>query len=741
MQQNATSGHRWRFNRLGGFDQVRLDREEDIRQLANLDQKLWAALSCPVNGLELDTKTMTMLDCDSDGRVRVQEILAAVNWSCRMMTTLDSFMAGAPALPLAAINTDHEEGRHLQASARRLLAMLGKTDADAISIEDVAETDNLLLAARFNGDGIIPAEAAEDETIAAIITDIIATVGSDPDRSGKPGISQERLETFFAAATAYSTWWEGGQADPKIRPLGDDTTEAANLFLRLRSKIDDYFLRTGLAAFDPNAAAPMNPALITYETLAAGDLTAATAELEKFPLAHIQASRPLPLGEGLNPVWVADMARLNELVFTKLFGTISELDAGQWRQVTETFSAYLAWQSDKQGAEVDALGIERVQEILAGDIRLQLEQLITDDLALAEEIADIDKVVGLVHFNRDLHRLLRNFVSFTDFYGRRDKAIFQAGTLYIDGRALELCIKVQDIASHSTMANLSRTYLAYCSCQRRNSAETMTIAAAFTGGDADNLMVGRNGVFYDRAGDDWDATIVKIVEHPISVRQAFWAPYKRIARMIGEQIEKFAADRDKAVDAKAGAGITEISAKAAAGDAKVAPAAPFDVAKFAGIFAAIGLALGAMGTAFATVFGVFFALPVWQMPLVIVGVLLAISGPSMLIAYLKLRQRNLGPMLDANGWAINTRAGINIPFGTTLTRLAELPKGAERSLADPYAEKKTPWKFWLFVLVLLTALAFSWQKGYLQHGLALLERPVAEKAAEPAPPTPPPAAK
>ena len=63
----------------------------------------------------------------------------------------------------------------------------------------------------------------------------------------------------------------------------------------------------------------------------------------------------------------------------------------------------------------------------------------------------------------------------------------------------------------------------------------------------------------------------------------------------------------------------------------------------------------------------------------------------MLIAWLKLRQRNLGPILDANGWAINSRAKINIPFGTSLTGLAKLPEGAERALTDPYAEKKRAW--------------------------------------------------
>ncbi len=286
----------------------------------------------------------------------------------------------------------------------------------------------------------------------------------------------------------------------------------------------------------------------------------------------------------------------------------------------------------------------------------------------------------------NLHCLLCNFVSLRDFYTPGKKAIFQAGTLYLDGRSCELCVRVADVAAHSALSGLSRTYLAYCECRRRGGDDRMTIVAAFTGGDSDNLMTGRNGVFYDRKGRDWDATIVKIIEHPISVSQAFWAPYKRVARLLTEQIEKFAGAREKAVDAGAAKGIADVSAKTEAG--KATPATPFDIAKFAGIFAAIGLALGAIGTALASVVTGFLGLSWWQMPLAFVGLMLVISGPSMLMAYLKLRQRNLGPILDANGWAVNTLARINIPFGATLTGTATLPPGAERSLRDPFAEKQ-----------------------------------------------------
>jgi hypothetical protein len=93
----------------------------------------------------------------------------------------------------------------------------------------------------------------------------------------------------------------------------------------------------------------------------------------------------------------------------------------------------------------------------------------------------------------------------------------------------------------------------------------------------------------------------------------------------------------------------------------------------------------------------FLALRWWQIPLAVAGIMLAISGPSMTLAWFKLGSRNLGPILDANGWAINARARINIPFGTSLTQLAQLPANSERSLSDPFRgevfgpEAGTPW--------------------------------------------------
>jgi hypothetical protein len=241
----------------------------------------------------------------------------------------------------------------------------------------------------------------------------------------------------------------------------------------------------------------------------------------------------------------------------------------------------------------------------------------------------------------------------------------------------------------------------------------MTIAAAFTAGDSDFLMVGRNGVFYDRKGQDWDATIVRIIEHPISIRQAFWAPYKRLARLIGDQMQKLAAARSRAADERRTLQAISATQNVAAGKPAPPPAPPFDVAKFAGIFAAIGLAIGAIGAVLASIMAGILKLAWWQFPIVIAVIILVVSIPSALLAWLKLRKRNLGPILDANGWAVNAHAKINIPFGTSLTAAARLPENAERSLADPFAEKKTPWKLYLFLAALLVVALVLGRYGYL----------------------------
>lgn len=711
--KSKATPHRWSFFRSGGFDQVRLDAGSDVAAVGELDQKLWAALACPIQGVEFDKRTLQLLDHDKDGRIRVPEVLAAVSWTTSLIKNSDDFAARPEALPLAAINDSVEDGAKLLASAKQILENLGRADATHISPADTADTAKIFAGTKFNGDGVITVATAEDAFTKSVIQDIIDCLGAQTDLSGEPGVTAEMLAQFKSDAQTYSDWWSLSEREVvNVLPNSAATEKAAADFEKVKGKVDDYFTRCRFAKFDGRAATHLNRAEAELDAIAGHDLTETSQELAAFPLALIEVDKPLPLTGGLNPAWEDAIFVFRDEVIKPLFGSISVLSFEQWRFLNAKFSAYRSWKSSEPETKTAKLGRDRVRAILAGNALNEIFDLIKKDKMLEQQSKSIAAVERLARYYCYLHQLLNNFVSFGDFYTRKGKAIFQIGTLYLDSRACELCIQVADIDKHSTLAPLSKIYLAYCECTRRGSGEKMMIAAAFTGGDSDNLLVGRNGIFYDRQGRDWDATIVKIIENPISIRQAFWAPYKRVGRAIEQQIEKMAAARDKAAQEKAIAGATGAGEKLEA--AKASPT-PFDVAKFAGIFAAIGLAVGAIGTMLSSVATSFASLPLWQMPLAILGVVFGISIPSMVMAALKLRQRNLAPLLDASGWSVNTRAKINIPFGGALTGVAKIPEGSIRSVNDPFAEKKRPWKAYIFLALLLGVAYGLWNQGYLQR--------------------------
>jgi hypothetical protein len=727
MASNNTNTHRWRFFRAGGVDQVQLRDGKDIANLASLDQKLWMALAVPTRGTELDPKTADLIDTDKDGRIRPPEIIAAVQWAVGVLKDVGHVMKGGDSVPLAEI-----ADAGTLAGAKRILASLKKPDATAISLAEVTDTVKIFAETKLNGDGVVIAETADDAAVRKAIEDVIAALGPVTDRSGHPGVDQANLDRFFAEAQTLLDWSAKGEADKTLTPLGLDGTAAASAAIKVvKPKIDDYFARCRLAAFDSHALAAVNSDEKDYAAFAQHELTITSPEIAALPVANIEGNRALPLAEGLNPAWAAAVATLAHSAVTPLLGSRTALTEADWGAVQAKVAGYDAWSDSKPASAVETLGLPRLRELLGSSARAAITALIAQDAALEDEFKQVASVEKLVRFQKDLYELLTNSVNFADFYGRTG-AIFQTGTLYLDARSCRLCVEVTDAAKHAALAGLAGAYLAYCDITRAGGAKK-TICAVFTDGSRDNLMVGRNGVFYDRAGADWDATITKVIDNPISVREAFWSPYTKLVRMIEEQIAKRAAAADAAANAK----VTQTATAATTIDqAKPAEPKKMDI----GVVAALGVAAGSIGTALSFLATKLFDLSAWQIPLAILGIILVISGPAMFIAYLKLRKRNLGPILDANGWAINTVAKMNVPFGASLTDLPRLPAGAERSLEDPYAEKRSPWpRIIIFLIVLAIAYAVLNRFGLIHEwtGGRLGNAPTTAVAAPVAPQPPP----
>ena len=524
------SKHIWKYANIGGDTRVVIKDGKDIQHLAELDEKLWAVLACPVSGLEIPDESLQYMDNNGDSKIHIADVISTAEWLCKALRDPQVLFQGQASLALT----------------------------------DIADETLLTIATPLATDGVVTLDAVKSAIAGATI---------EAQSAPEAPYTADVMAAYKACQESYTQYFQ--------------TTKLQSL---------------GLATLPADAAAP----------------------------------------------------GLTEEQFTEMGKKIAEYEAGK--------------------AAADS----------------------ANAAALAAAKAQYKPLEKLLLLCRDYVTLLHNFVSFQDFYAKRAKAllgrgaddespwaIFQAGTLIIDQRACNLCLKVTDMAKHNTQAIDSGMFLIYCNCKHHATGQTMQIVAAMTVGDIRNLKVGKNALFYDRQGRDWEAEVVKIIDNPISIGQAFWSPYRKLGEWVSGLITKSAAEKEK----KSFADLTaKLQAPPAAGQA--AQPAPFDIAKFAGIFAAIGMAVGAIGTFLTSLLnevGEFAKNGWWAIPTLIICILLAISGPSMVLAWMKLRKRNLAPLLNANGWAINADAIVNVLFGNTLTEQAQYPIV---KLKDPHAKIK-----------------------------------------------------
>ena len=689
----AAKKHSWNYENIGGSTRVKITSGTDIAHLAELDVKKWTVLSCPTTGLDIDDKSLKYIDADGDGRIRVSDIISTSQWLTSVVKDVNLLVKGADNINVEQFNQDSADGARLYNSARQILVNLEK-EGTVISLADTKDTTAIFAKTRFNGDGIITEQTTDDAEEKAVIAAVVSTLGGVADRSGDSGVNAELIEKFYQALADYQAWTDAAVE----APYGADTDKAIEVYNALDPKIKDYFMRSELASFAPESAAKLDVQTSLIEAISADNLTGKTDEIAACPIARITGRAELAVDAAINPVWASKFNTLMSIVKPKE----QNLTQAAWAAIGASFASYNAWKAAKKGAEVEALGIDAIKKLLEDNRKQALLDLVAQDLALKESAEGIDMVDKFLYIYRDFYRLLCNFVTFQDFYAKNKnvKAIFQSGRLIIDQRECRMCMLVTDMAKHNTMAQASGMYLVYCDCTTKTSPAKLNIVAAVTVGEIGDLVVGKNAIYYDNKGQMWDAVITKIIDNPISIGQAFWSPYRRMATTIENLINKTAADKDAAIMKDANAKISTVPAVAPADDKSKTPAPPFDIAKFAGIFAAIGMAVGMIGTALAGILDSLKGFTWWQYMGIFIGIMLFISGPAMIMAWMKLRRRNIAPLLNANGWAINASSKISIPFGETLTDVARFPK---LKLKDPYAKKNMP--TWL-KLVISSVLVF-----------------------------------
>jgi hypothetical protein len=657
--------YKWRFFKTARLVQASVDNGEALANLKDLDQKLWTVLSMSVDGLVFDKRTLEFLDSDNDGRIRAPELIAAVEWLKLRLKSLDIVFrkdGDLNTLPFDAINDSTQEGRELLDSLKKISSQNGNGEAKETTLADVTSIGKVFAGTPFNGDGVVTPLSASDDAVSEVVKAVISAEGAIADRSGADGINQEKIDAFFADASAYVAWCETKTSDPSILFLGDATDGAYTSFVGVEEKIDAFFTPP-----------------------------------EDMPLVTDVVDPELALTSNLHPLWISKFTAFAKIVAAPVLGRdeVTSITRGEWDQIKSKFAPYRKWLQSKSGANVEAIGCEKLSSWLKdGAMKKELDELIVKDLAFAnsyDRLVDAEKAIRYI---ANLEEIVQNYVNQARLYNPETQSVFQTGTLYIDSRACSLCFHVANLAAHSALAVNSKCCILYVKLSRKKSAETKDICAIVTAGKTAPLYVGRNGVFYDRDGNDWDAVITKIVEAQVSLSEAFWSPWKKMGTLVGDQVKKFLTAKQTAATTQVGGVINGMAVPP-----KPAPAATdASNSAFTGNIAMLSIGVGMLGAAFAGFVGIVAGLPCWKVLLGIAAIVLSVSLPSVILAWLKLRSRDLGVVLNAGGWAVNRPLYFGVALAKLFTRSVKYE--AKVSVArDPYASK-TPIKIIIALIVI-----------------------------------------
>ena len=674
-----------KFARFGRTRHLRIGGADDLAGVLDLDEAHWVATSAPVNTLRSDEAFLKLVDADGCGRIRASELEDAIVWMFDQLRDTSGVTRCSKVVKLDALNVERDEGRRIHDSAQKMLASLNRAKATEINLDEIR-----LIKARLEGTSVSEAgvalpEAAEEGKVRQFMTDAIATIGGAPHPSGRQGIDGEQLNQFISQARATLDWEAAvrptdDDGTTRLLPLGDDTAAAFGLLMQLRDKIDQYFAQCEAVAFDEKLAAHLPPHDADIRQADLSDPHEVEVLVRRAPLAKPRPDRTLGLNDSINRFYAAPLEGLRARVLAPMLGSaVEQLTDSQWKQVKDDFAPYGTWMSAKPSEAVGKLGLEKLESYCDPALADAVRALISRSHETAFQLDNIRLAEKLALYQAHLIELANNYVSFPDLYDPDSLAMFEMGSLIMDGRRFHLAVKVENRSEHARVAQGSGMFVLYVQVAGRDGAPTTELSVPVTSGGRGNLAVGKRGVFVDVDGRQSDARVVQIIENPISVVEALVAPFKRIGSLVSGKIEQITGTAEKQLDLSTQQAMTQMETGVAGGSAAAPPDAPKSAQTrgmlAGGVLAGGGLALAAVGSAL-TYMGKVVSEHGGIVLLVVGGAILAVLLPGALLACIKLRRRDLSAILEGSGWAINARMCLTRAQTRQFTQRPAYPAGA-----------------------------------------------------------------
>lgn len=689
------------FQRFGRSHHLRIATAADLARATELDEAHWVAAGAPIETISCDATFLALLDTDDNGRIMCAELTEGIGWLLATLRDRTGIDQRSGVLRREAIDTDTGEGQRIHMSAGKMLARLGRDEAGEISLEQVRRIKAQVEGTPVSEAGVVLPEAAKDGEVRQFLADVIAAVGGAPHPGGTEGVGQEQLEAFLSLAAAAVAWHERGLVPPgqdktDVMPLGERTPSAYEALTAVRAKMDQYFAQCEALALDERFAQRMGWTDEELEELDFDHPAVIENVLRKAPLARARADRRLRLDEETNPYYAAALARFHAETLQGILGSSgqapAEISATRWQKLKGFFAEHQAWAEARPDAKVLALGVETLRAYLDERFARCVRELIAESRRTAFDLDNIRLTEKLILYQAYMIDFANNFVSFPHLYDPASRAMFEMGTLVMDGRRFHLAVRVKDRAEHAKIAKTSNMCLLYVQVSPRDGGATYEVAVPVTSGGIGNLCLSKRGIFHDPADRECDATVASIIENPISLAEALVSPFRRLGRLLTGKIESLTTEAEKKLDAKAAAAVGQVAAAPAPG--KVA--APRPAGPTGGTLMGLGVAGAAVGSALAYITKTLAETHPVAILVGVLGAVLLVILPISIVAWLKLRRRDLSAILEGSGWAINARMRLTRKQSRYFTDRPRYPAGAR-------GVRRIPWGAVIAAAVLLGA--------------------------------------
>ncbi|MCP4397788.1 MAG: hypothetical protein GY801_10880 [bacterium] len=678
---NGLHSESFRFERYGHSYHLQIETPEDLKRILELDEAHWVATNAPIQTINADPIFLELLDSDSDQHVRSAEVKQAIRWLFEHLRDPSGVKAGNSNLDPLAIQVDDPEGRRIHSSLLKIFRRHNIPKTAGIGLETVRQIKKEEEEGGIDTAGIVLPAAAPDDESRQFLEDILTTVGGELHESGERGVTRKTLELFFEEVRVYHDWLvpadiSKGENSSPIMPFGEETPHLYAILAKIQRKITQYFMLCEAIRISPAVADQLKSRVNRLNDLDFSDSQAIGEFLQNEPIAWQTPDNCLDFKGTINPFYAKALEQFRAELLPRVLGeSPATLSGEEWERVREEFAAYRAWFESKPAVSVEHLPPEKIRTYLDNEEKRNLViTLVQESYKTAFVLDNLRLLEKLILFQANLIPFVNSFVSFPYLYDPQNCALFEMGTLIMDGRHFTMSVKVPNRERHINFSSASNMFVLYVEICEKEGQPLYEIAVPVTSGVRGNLQLNKRGIFQDIYGRNLHARIVHIVENPISFMEALSAPFKRFGKAITSKLDEMSSKAEQNLQSFSTETMTTMSTELK--KIESATAAQRARQSAGGILAGGSIAVAALSSSFAFITKTFAGLSWGAVLGGIVAGLLAVMLPSAIVAYLKLSKRDLSCILEGSGWGINSRMQLTHKQALTFTLTPLYPKNS-----------------------------------------------------------------